>query len=162
MSTLTPEAKKKLAHTIRAVREQLLRTLDDEAKRTYRLAVPIGKAGLDEAPRRRRERLEAWIEERVRTTKPKNAKERDAARERLLAQAVKEAAATLVNRLVLRRHLEALGLSTPAVVTGGWSSRAYQQLGDFAPGLLTDLGALEAALDQRSLLDRHRSRLLRS
>ena len=56
MSTLTPEAKKKLAHTIRAVREQLLLTLDDEAKRTYRLAVPIGKAGLDEAPRRRRER----------------------------------------------------------------------------------------------------------
>ena len=69
---------------------------------------------------------------------------------------MKEAAATLVNRLVLLRHLEALGLSTPAIVTGGWSSRAYQQLGDFAPGLLTDetkgyAALLQVAFDELAL-----------
>ncbi|HCF59314.1 MAG TPA: BREX-6 system adenine-specific DNA-methyltransferase PglX, partial [Myxococcales bacterium] len=52
--------------------------------------------------------------------------------------AVKEASATLLNRLVLLRHLEALGLSKPAVVTGGWNSKAYRELRDFAPALLGD------------------------
>jgi hypothetical protein len=51
---------------------------------------------------------------------------------------VKEAGATLLNRLVLLRQLEAMGLAKPEVVTGGWSSKGYRELRDFAPGLLTD------------------------
>jgi hypothetical protein len=143
---LTPDAKKLLAETIRGsaqdpekgLRARLLRAIHDEADRRYRLSVPIGEAGLDEAHRRRRERIEAWIDERARASKPKNKAERLATERRLLAQAEKEAAATLVNRLVLVRHLEALDLSKPAVVTGGWSSKGYRELREFAPTLCTN------------------------
>ena len=135
---LTPEAKQALSATIRALRERLLRDLGDEAERRYRLSVSIAQSGLAEAPRRRRQRLEAWLEERVRSSGAKNEKEKQASRERFLSQAIKEAAATLLNRLVLLRHLEAMGLSRPAIVTGGWNSLGYQELRDFAPGLMGD------------------------
>jgi hypothetical protein len=135
---LTPEAKQALSATIRVLRERLLRDLGDEAERRYRLSVSIAQSGLAEAPRRRRQRLEAWLDERVRSSGAKNDKEQQAARERFLSQAIKEAAATLLNRLVLLRHLEAMGLSRPAIVTGGWNSLGYQELRDFAPGLMGD------------------------
>jgi hypothetical protein len=135
---LTPEAKQALSATIRALRERLLRDLGNEAERRYRLSVSIAQSGLAEAPRRRRQRLEAWLEERVRSSGAKSDKDRQVARERFLSQAIKEAAATLLNRLVLLRHLEAMGLSRPAIVTGGWNSLGYQELRDFAPGLMGD------------------------
>jgi hypothetical protein len=154
-TNLTSEAKQLLATTIRGLRTRLLRDLGDEAERRYRLSVPIDKAGLDEAHHRRRERLEAWLDERVRAggavqstgkvaekTTASRAKGTDkvqaAARERFLHQAVKEAAATLLNRLVLLRHLEALGLSRPPVVTGGWNSGGYREFCAFAPALTGD------------------------
>jgi hypothetical protein len=156
---LTPDAKKLLAETIRGsaqdpekgVRARLLRAIHDEADRRYRLSVPIGEAGLDEAHRRRRERIEAWIDERARATKPKNKAELKATKDRLLAQAEKEAAATLVNRLVLLRHLEALGLSKPAVLTGGWSSKGYREFREFAPTLCTN-GTADATEGYAALL----------
>ncbi len=140
---LTPEAKKLLAETIRGtaqdpekgLRARLLRAIHDEADRRYRLSVPIAEAGLDEAHRKRRERIAAWVDERTRATKPKNDAERKATRDRLLAQAEKEAAATLLNRLVVVRHLEALGLSRPPVLTGGWNSKGYREYREFAPAL---------------------------
>jgi hypothetical protein len=143
---LTPDAKKLLAETIRGaaqdpetgIRARLLRAIHDEADRRYRLSLPIGHAGLDEVHRRRRERIEAWIDERARAGKPKNKGELAELRERLLGQAEKEAAATLVNRLVLLRHLEAHGVSKPAVITGGWISKGYREFREFAPGLTTD------------------------
>ena len=153
---LTPDAKKLLAETIRGtqqdpakgIRGRLLRAIHDEADRQYRMSVPINEAGLDETHRRRRERIEAWIDERARATLHsaeaprtpglKSKTELKATTERLLAQAEKEAAATLVNRLVLLRHLEALGLSKPVVVTGGWSSKGYREFREFAPTLCTN------------------------
>jgi hypothetical protein len=138
VATLTPEAKQLLSTTIRALRERLLRDVQDEAERRYHLSVPLGQAGLDEAHERRRQRLDAWADERVHAVKTKSEKDKKAARERLLGQAVKEAGATLINRLVLIRHLEAMGLSKPQVVTGGWASKGYQEFRDFAPGLLDD------------------------
>ncbi len=170
---LTPEAKKLLAETIRGtsshdsankgLRARLLRAIHDEADRRYRLSVPLEKAGLDEAHRERRLRIEATLDARARagfgaptpsassaSVKPakagKSAKpakagapvrpsELLAIKERLLAQAEKEAAATLLNRLVLLRQLEALGLSKPAVLTGGWNSKGYRELREFAPAL---------------------------
>lgn len=138
VATLTPEAKQLLSTTIRSLRERLLRDVQDEAERRYRLSVPLTQAGLDEAHKRRRQRLDAWVDERVRAVKTKSEKDKKAARERLLGQAVKEAGATLINRLVLIRHLEAMGLSKPQVVTGGWASKGYQEFRDFAPGLLDD------------------------
>ncbi len=143
---LTSEAKRLLAETIRGtqqdpekgLRARLLRAIHDEAERQYRLSVPIADAGLDEVHRRRRERVEGWIDERARATKPKNKIELKAAKDRLLLQAEKEAAATLINRLVLLRQLEAQGLSRPAVLTGGWNSKGYRELREFSPGLTGD------------------------
>jgi hypothetical protein len=136
---LTSEAKRRLAETIRGsaqdsgrgLRAKLLVAIHDEADRRYRLSVPIADAGLDEAHRRRRERLEGWIEERTRAATPKNRTDEAALRARFLKQAEKEAAATLINRLVLLRQLEAYGLSSPAVLTGGWSSRGYREFHEF-------------------------------
>ncbi|WP_437872579.1 BREX-6 system adenine-specific DNA-methyltransferase PglX [Sorangium sp. So ce363] len=157
---LTPEAKKLLAETIRGtaqdpekgIRARLLRAIHDEADRRYRLSVPLGDAGLDEVHRKRRERIEAWIDERARATKPKNKAELKATKERLLAQAEKEAAATVVNRLVLLRHLEALGLSRPGVVTGGWNSKGYREFREFAPTLCAD-GTTDATEGYGTLLE---------
>lgn len=137
MPTLTPEAKQLLATTIRSLRDRLLRDIRAEAERRYRLSVTLRQAGLNEAHRRRRERLEAWLDERVRGAKPKKGTENDV-RARLLDQAIKEAAATLLNRLILVRHLEALGLSKPLVVTGGWNSKGYREFREFAPALAGD------------------------
>jgi hypothetical protein len=156
---LTPEAKKLLAETIRGtsqdphkgIRARLLRAIHDEAERRYRLAVPIAQAGLDEAHRKRRERIEAYIGERARALKPRNKTELKAAEERLLAQCEKEAAATLLNRLVLLRHLEALGLSKPQVVTGGWNSKGYREYREFAPTLCTN-GTTDATEGYATLL----------
>ena len=44
-----------------------------------------------------------------------------------LCSAVKEAAHTLLNRLVFLRILEHHGVLSPAVVTGGWKSPAYEK-----------------------------------
>ena len=66
---LTPEAKQLLSATVRGLRQRLLRDPRDSAEREYRLAVPLGKAGLGEAQRVRRQRLEHWLAERVRTGK---------------------------------------------------------------------------------------------
>jgi hypothetical protein len=140
---LTSEAKKLLAETIRGtaqspekgLRSLLLCAIHDEADRGYRLSISIAQARLDEAHRKRRERIEAWIAGRARATQPKGKAELEAAQARFLAQAEKEAAATLLNRLVLLRHLETLGLSRPAVLTGGWNSKGYREFREFAPAL---------------------------
>lgn len=138
MTNLTPEAKSHLSGTIRALRERLLRDIRAAAEQDYRLSVKAREAGLGESARIRRRRLEEWLDERVRSTSPKNDKARDEARERFLHQAVKETAATMLNRLVLLRHMEALELVRPPVVTGGWNSKGYREFREFAPALLGD------------------------
>jgi Eco57I restriction-modification methylase len=156
---LTPEAKKLLSETIRGtqqdpkkgLRAKLLSAIHDEADRRYRLSVPLQDAGLDEAHRRRRERIEAWIDERARATKPKNKAELNAAKARLLVQAEKEAAATCINRLVLLRQLEAYGLSKPSILTGGWNSKGYREFREFAPTLCTN-GTTDASEGYGTLL----------
>lgn len=140
---LTPEAKQLLAKTIRGtsqssddgLRAQLLAAVHNEALRRYWFAILIADAAkLDEANRTGRKRIEEWLDEGTRAAKPKNKAEVTVTRDRLLAQAEKEAAATLLNRLVLLRHLEALGLSKPAVVTGGWNSSGYRIFGTLRQG----------------------------
>lgn len=141
--TLSPDAKKLLAEIIRGtaqspdkgIRDQLLLALGDEAERRYRFQLPIEKAGLDEVHRQQRQRIEDWISERVRATRPKNPADFQDARKRFLSEAIKETAATLLNRLVFLRQLEALGLSRPAVLSGGWMSPGYREFREFAPGL---------------------------
>ncbi|WP_437310922.1 BREX-6 system adenine-specific DNA-methyltransferase PglX [Sorangium sp. So ce388] len=129
---LTSDAKEALRKTVRGLRGRLIDQLTEAARGEYRLDVAAAKAQLPEARRCRRERLEAWIDEQARSArKPKDRKPGKGAdaevRQRFLHQAAKEAAHTLLNRLVLVRILEHHGVLRPAVVTGGWSSPAYEQ-----------------------------------
>ncbi|NTX50289.1 BREX-6 system adenine-specific DNA-methyltransferase PglX [Myxococcus sp. CA039A] len=128
---LTPESKAALRKTIRDLRVKLLEELRGYAEQRYLLNVPSTKASLSQAMRERRRRLESALAERA-------AEEGGTAeaRKRAMDNAIKEAGATLLNRLVLIRHLEAVCLSRPAVVTGGWMSLGYQQFREFSPGFL--------------------------
>lgn len=148
MATLTPEAKQLLSRTVRDLRERLLADLHDAAEGRYRLSLPLDKAKLPEELRKKRERLEEWLDERARSTAPNDKKAAEAARARFLAEAQKEAAATVLNRLVLLRHLEALGLSKPSVLEGGWTSKGYTEWREFAPALCGDETEGYAALLQ--------------
>lgn len=119
---------------VRSLRERLLKDLGDAVQSTYRLSLKAEQAGLDEEATRRRARLESWLAEQVRSG-GRAAKE---ARDRHLADAVKRAAATLLNRLVVLRQAEALGLTRVKVLTGGWESPGYREFRDFASALLGD------------------------
>ncbi len=144
--TLTPEAKDALRRTVRALRERLAVDLRAEAESTYRL-MRSDASDLSESARERRARLLTVVDERVRSAADAaNARDRTAARERVLSSFVLEAAHTLVNRLVLLRHMEALSTGRPRVerlvpidiVTKGWQSPAYRAWREHAPGLCED------------------------
>ncbi|ACC80911.1 BREX-6 system adenine-specific DNA-methyltransferase PglX [Nostoc punctiforme] len=138
MSYLTPEAKSKLSNTIRALRERLLTDLQNAIESTYRLSIKtLNKAGLAEEQQVKRERLEQWLDEQSRS-QGKSKRQEDEIRDRHLKTAVKLAAATLLNRLIVIKQMEAHGLIKPAVLTGGWQSRGYREFRDFAPDLCKD------------------------
>ena len=154
---LTSEGKDALRKAVRGLRDPLIEMLTDAAKSEYRLDLPIEKAKLPQGRHLRRQRLEACLDEQARSAAQANARagasEKAGAksgkaakskkpsaksakapesenRGRFFRQAVKEAAHTLVNRLVMLRILEHHGLvapSAPAVVSGGWKSAAYEQ-----------------------------------
>jgi hypothetical protein len=132
--TMTSEAKRALAKTIRGLRGRLIEELGAAMERAYLLSIDAKKAQLDEAARVKRARLERAIEEQVRGHTDKGAKEAAAAR--LRAEVVTDAAATLLVRLVYLRLLEASGLVAVKVVTGGWASRGYRDFCEVAPELV--------------------------
>jgi len=146
MPYLTPDAKNQLSRTIRSLRDRLLTDLHNAAESTYRLSIDkLDKAGLAEEPREKRRRLEDWLDEQVRAEAApltlkgdKLDKAKREIRDRTLHNAIKLAAATLLNRLIVIRQMEALGLLRNKVVTGGWSSPAYREFRDFAPDLCKD------------------------
>ena len=146
MPYLTPDAKNQLSRTIRSLRARLLTALHNAAASTYRLSIDkLDKARLAEEPREKRRRLAAWLDEQVRAEAAtltlkgeKLEKAKGAIRDRTLHNAIKLAAATLLNRLIVIRQMEALGLLRSKVVTGGWSSPAYREFRDFAPDLCKD------------------------
>ena len=123
---LDSQAKEALRKTIRGLRTKLIDQLSDAAKSEYRLDVAVAKAKLPEGRRCRRERLESWLDEQIRAAGKTKLKPAEL-RQRYFEQAAKEAAHTLLNRLVFLRVLEHHGVVEPAVVTGGWSSPAYEQ-----------------------------------
>ncbi len=139
---MTSDAKRALATTIRSLRTRLLDDLHAATETAYRLSVRAHDAGLDEAARTRRGRLEAWVDEQLRAqgaAKARSTPGRSA--EDFLREAEKQAAYTLLNRLVLLRLMETPGpsgepLRAPAVVTEGWESRAYKDFRQLAPGLV--------------------------
>ncbi len=132
---LTAESKAQLRKTVRGLRESLIAQLKESAEQRYLLSVPAAKAAatLDAATRERRRRLEAALDQAA--LEDGGGKE---ARARAFDAAAKEAGATLLNRLVLIRHLEALGLSKPAVLTGGWMSKGYREFQQVAAALCED------------------------
>ena len=138
--TMTPDSKKTLSSTIRGLRQRLLEDLQIAAESAYRLSVRAQDAGLDEAGRTKRKRLDSWLDEQVRTQAAGGRR-----RERLdfLREAEQQAAYTLLNRLVILRLMEEPGpsgqpLRKPALIKGGWSSTAYQDFRDLARGVVRD------------------------
>ncbi|MBR8839460.1 MAG: BREX-6 system adenine-specific DNA-methyltransferase PglX [Stigonema ocellatum SAG 48.90 = DSM 106950] len=138
MMYLSPEAKTQLSNTIRTLRERLLTDLHNVVDSTYRLSIPASQAELPEEQHQKRKRLENWLKEQARSEGKGNKETEKQRQERYLHTAVKLAAATLLNRLVVIKQMEAQGLIKPAVVTGGWQSPAYREFRDFAPELLKD------------------------
>jgi hypothetical protein len=137
--TLDTTTKEALRKTIRELRERLLDDLHGATEGEYQLSVKPERARLTEAQRVRRARLEAWLDEQVRSVPGKEQKE---ARVRFRRQAEKEAAYTLLHRLVVLRQLEAYGLVRPAVIAGSandWKeSQALRELREHAPELCED------------------------
>lgn len=137
---MNPEAKRALSTTIRTLRAQLIDDLRVATETAYRLTGNAAAAGLDEAARARRRRLEKWADEQ-RRAQPRAGAKGSRSAEDFYREAEKQAAYTLLNRLVLLRIMETPGaagvpLRTPAVVTGGWDSRAYKDFRQLAPGLM--------------------------
>ncbi len=132
---MTPDAKSALSKTIRGLRTRLLDDLHAATEGVYRLSLQASDAKLGEAARIRRERLESWIAEQARALPEKD---QAGASQRFRLEVEKEAASTLLNRIVFLRLLEASELRAEKVVTGGWESRGYKDFREFAPELVRD------------------------
>lgn len=129
---MTSEAKSKLSKAIRSLRERLLTELGEATDREYRMSVRGKDANLDVARTTKRQRLEDWLAEQVRAETGKEKRKK----EHFRRDAEKQAAYTLLNRLVILRIMEATGLRKPLVVTGGWNSRGYKDFRELAPALV--------------------------
>ena len=137
-ATLTPEAKSTLSSTVRGLRTRLIHDLLQFADGEYQFSREASKANLDDARSRRRQKLDAWIDEQRRAEKPRAKEKPEDTRKRWLLEAIKTVASTWLNRVVLIKHLEALELSKPKVITGGWNSHGYRRLRDFGQALLLE------------------------
>ncbi|MCY2990805.1 MAG: BREX-6 system adenine-specific DNA-methyltransferase PglX [Planctomycetota bacterium] len=131
--TMTSDAKRFLSTMIRGLRARLLDDLHAATEATYRLSVPAGEAELPEAATVQRRRLETWIGEQVRA---QAGSEKRRTADDFRGEVEKQAAYTLLNRLVILRLMEAAGLRSPKIVTGGWESPAYKTLRELASGLI--------------------------
>lgn len=142
---MTSDAKRQLSATIRTLRARLLMDLNAATESAYRLSIKDAQqAGLDEAAQLRRRRFQAWIAEQHRAQgalKGKALRNPDAFR----LDAEKQAAYTFLNRLVLLRLMEATSppLRAPALISGGWESRAYKDFRELAPDLCLKSGRLD-------------------
>ncbi len=132
---MTPEAKSLLSKTIRALRADLLEDLRLSNERTYQFATPIAKAHLTAAERARRRRIDAWIDEQVRS-QPQRKELRSEAD--FLRELELQAAYTLLNRMIILRVMEANKLRRLKVATGGWDCTDYKNFRSLAPALVRD------------------------
>jgi len=131
---MTAEAKRALSSIIRSLRSRILEDLHAATESAYRLSVHERDAGLSEATRIRRRRLDGWIREQERAEETRGRAKRP--RDEIRREPEKQAAYTLLNRLIFLRLLEAAQLRSPAVVTGGWESRGYRDFRELAPELV--------------------------
>ena len=125
MPEMAPEAMEALSSNVRRLRTLLEDDLARQLDRRLRLSVPAAKAGLAAKELALRARLEGWLAERRRA---RNGSVSSASFE-------SEMASNALLRLFLLRQLEACGISRPAVLSGGWSSKGYLEFRSHAPGL---------------------------
>lgn len=125
MPEMTPVAMESLSATVRRLRALLEIDLERQLDRRFRLSVPAGKAHLDGKQQILRARLEAWLAERACAHPSEPAQ----------ASIVSEMASRALLRLFLLRQLEACGVSRPALLAGGWSSKGYLEFRAHAPEL---------------------------
>lgn len=168
-SQLSTDAKSTLCKVVQTLRAALIEQIGEATEREYRLGTSSDEARLPVGRARRRERLDAWLDEqsrcdrslpqgthaskakqrgarppdtrtpvRKRRPKPGHLEGSEVSRQRHLRQAVKEAAHTLLNRLIILRILEHAELSKPAVVTGGYKSPGYKEYSQYARALCDD------------------------
>ncbi len=144
-SRMTPEAKAKLRKVMRGsengsdkgLRGALLLALREETERnTSSVSDVCQNTSLNEERRAKRRRLETWLDEQTRAETGKYKRSTDD----FLRQVEKQAAYTLLNRMVILRIMEATGLRKPKVVTGGWNSPGYKDFREFATDLCRHQG----------------------
>jgi hypothetical protein len=128
--SMTSDAKTRLSKTIRTLRERLLTELNEAVDREYKFTLKNPK--LDSKTRAYRQRLEDWLAEQVRTQSGQIKRTKEDFRR----DVEKQAAYTLLNRLVILRIMEAVGLRKPKVVTGGWNSQGYKDFRELAQALV--------------------------
>ncbi len=127
---MTPEAKGQLSKTIRALRTRLLEDFKSANESTYKYAIRrIDQAKLSEANATRRQRIEDWIAEQVRGEAGKKSKR---TAEDFRRDIEKQAAYTLLNRMLILRLMEAMGLHRGDLVAKGWNSDAYKSFRYFS------------------------------
>lgn len=128
--TMTPEAKSRLSKTIRALRTRLLEDFKSSNESTFKYSIRrIEQANLSEADATRRGRVEAWIAEQIRGEAGKELKRTS---EEFHRDLEKQAAYTLLNRLLILRLMEAAGLHSGDLVSKGWGSDVFRNLRFFA------------------------------
>ena len=129
-SQMTPEAKGQLSKTIRALRARLLEDFKSANESMYKYAIRrIDQAKLSEANATRRQRIEDWIAEQVRGEAGKKSKR---TAEDFRRDIEKQAAYTLLNRMLILRLMEAMGLHRGDLVAKGWNSDAYKSFRYFS------------------------------
>lgn len=132
---MTPEAKSELSNTIRKLRDRLLTDLKNSSESTFQFATQASRARLSATERVKRRRIEDWIAEQVRTQAGLEKKRSDSDFRRDLE---KQAAYTLLNRMVILRLMEGMGLRKTKVATGGWNSNVYKDFRQLAQALVQD------------------------
>jgi len=127
---MTPEAKSQLSKTIRALRTRLLDDFKSSNDSTYKYSIPrIDKADLSEANATRRQRIEHWVAEQVRGEANKKNKRTAGDFRRDIE---KQAGYTLLNRMLILRLMEAMGLRRGDLASKGWDSDAYKSFRYFS------------------------------
>ncbi len=135
MPEMAPEAMEALSSSVRRLRTLLEQDVTTQLDRRFRLSVPAASAGLSVRQQTLRRRLEEWLSERVRAHAATTGQTGAETVQHVRKAIESEQASHALLRLFLLRQLEACGVSRPAVLSGGWSSKGYLEFRSHAPRL---------------------------
>jgi hypothetical protein len=142
---MTPEARKLLSSTVRALRARLLADLRAAMQTTYRLDAPHDR--LDAATADKRARLEAWLDQPSRPHGSPGARTREAQ----LRELEQQAAYRLLQRLVVTRLMAASGAETSRLAADLPGLFGAQDPASLVPVPEATLRHASAALDMPAL-----------